>query len=273
MSASGQPLIDRFRRARRSPAAAVLEGLHPLKHALRFGARIEEAVATDPDRILELAAELAPDTLDRLRSLLRVVPEELFLELAPTPPPSGVMAIAQRPLTDAREMLARDDDAPVVLLDRPTHLGNIGAVVRVAAAAGAAAVLCTGRHDPWHPAALRGSAGLHFAIPVAHVDSIATGRRAHLPVLGVQTAGSQVELPDDRPLIAVHPEGEPLGGRAIPRRAVLAFGSERRGLGVELLRDAVRTIAIPMRAGVSSLNLATAVAVVLYVERGGASRG
>ena len=47
-------------------------------------------------------------------------------------------------------------------------------------------------------------------------------------------------------------------------RAILAFGSERRGLGPALLARAERRIAIPMRAGVSSLNLACAVAIVLY---------
>ena len=46
-------------------------------------------------------------------------------------------------------------------------MGNMGACVRVAAAADAAGVLTTGGNDPWHPDALRGAAGLHFALPVA----------------------------------------------------------------------------------------------------------
>ena len=53
--------------------------------------------------------------------------------------------------------------APVVLLEDPRDLGNMGACVRVAAAADAAGVLSTGSHDPWHPDALRGAAGLHYA--------------------------------------------------------------------------------------------------------------
>jgi TrmH family RNA methyltransferase len=83
-------------------------------------------------------------------------------------------------------------------------------VVRVAAAAGAAAVLTTGTLEPWHPAALRGSAGLHYALPV--------GRIAALPAAA-------------RPLIALDPAGEPLRAARLPDDAVLAFGSDRRGRG------------------------------------------
>ena len=77
----------------------------------------------------------------------------------------------------------------MILLEEPRHLGNLGACVRVAAAAGAAGVITTGTSDPWHADALRGSAGLHFALPVARSRVIRTG---------------------DRPLIALDPEGEPL---------------------------------------------------------------
>jgi TrmH family RNA methyltransferase len=118
--------------------------------------------------------------------------------------------------------------------------------VRVAAAADASGVLTTGGNDPWHPDALRGAAGLHFALPVARVEP----------------------LPEsDRPLVAIDPEGEDLRPEALPDRAVLAFGSERYGLSDGLLARADLRARIPMRAGVSSLNLATAVAAVLFSRR------
>jgi RNA methyltransferase, TrmH family len=111
----------------------------------------------------------------------------------------------------------------------------------VAAAAGAAALLVTGPADPWHPDAVRGAAGLQFALPVARLDA----------------------LPDTgRPLVALDPAGEPLS--QLPDRAILAFGTERHGLSPELLARAHARVALPMRAGVSSLNLATAVAAVLF---------
>jgi RNA methyltransferase, TrmH family len=91
---------------------------------------------------------------------------------------------------------------------------------------------------------------LHFALPVARIDA--------LPACG-------------RTLLALEPEGEPLHPRGIPAGAILAFGSERRGLDRSILERAERRVAIPMRAGISSLNLATAVAVVLYAWRFGQS--
>jgi TrmH family RNA methyltransferase len=240
-------LIERFRRARRDRSRAVLEGFHAIKHAVRFRAAIEQVCAIDRDEISMLAGRLAPDVGPELVRLVQLVPPAVFAELTPHPPETGIIAIARRPSFDLVRSLDQSSAAPVVLLESPAHLGNLGAAVRVAAAAGAAAVLTTGPQDPWHPAALRGSAGLHFALPVARIDGLPAKR--------------------DRPLVAVHPEGEQLRPGMLPDRALVAFGSERRGLGRELLDAADRQIAIPMRAGVSSLNLASAVAVTLYTWR------
>jgi RNA methyltransferase, TrmH family len=241
----GTALVKRFAEARSDRNQVVLEGLHALKHALRFGARIEIACAPDLARLLRLTRDLAPDLPDRIGESVREVADTTFAALAPVPPPTGVIAIAARPAVDPAPILAVPLGAPVVLLENPAHLGNLGAVVRTAAAADAGAVLVTGC-DPWHPAAVRGSAGLHFALPVARLEALpATPRR----------------------LLAIDPDGEPLTPDLVMDGAILAFGSERHGLGKEILARADRRIAIPMRAGVSSLNLATAVAVVLYAWR------
>ena len=69
----------------------------------------------------------------------------------------------------------------------------------------------------------------------------------------------------DRPLIALDPEGTTVAPGVIPPRALLAFGTERDGLTDELLAMADARVALPMRPGVSSLNLATAVSAVLYL--------
>ncbi|HWV57897.1 MAG TPA: TrmH family RNA methyltransferase [Longimicrobiales bacterium] len=238
-------LVERYRRARRDPTLAVLEGFHVLKHALRFGAEILEAVSPSPDRLIDLARNLAPD-LEAWFAAGHVarIPDDVFRQLAPRPPATGVIGLAARPAIRPDAVLASPGDAPVVLLDRPARLGNVGAVVRVAAAAGAAGVLTTGFHDPWHPESLRGSAGLHFALPVARIDEL-------------ERSG--------RPLVALDPDGEPLTAGGLPARAVLAFGSERKGLDPGLLVAADARVALAMRPGVSSLNLATAVAAALYL--------
>ncbi|MBU1225597.1 MAG: TrmH family RNA methyltransferase [Actinobacteria bacterium] len=226
--------------ARRNPALVVLEGFHAVKHALRFGARLEGLVTPDREALAALCADLAPDVAGALAGAADV-DAATFAAMAPFPIPTPVLAIARRPGVEVARLLA--GPGRIVLLDWPRNLGNIGAVVRVAAAAGIAGVLTTGDRDPWDSAALRGSAGLHFAVPVVRIDSLPPG---------------------DRPLVALHPEGEPLGRTPIPNDAVLAFGSERQGLDRALLDRAALRLAIPMRPGVSSLNLATSVAVVVY---------
>jgi TrmH family RNA methyltransferase len=110
-------------------------------------------------------------------------------------------------------------------------------------------VLSTGSHDPWHPDALRGAAGLHYALPVIRLSSPAA------------LEGTS------RPLLALDPDGEDLDPTALPPEAILAFGTERDGLSDELLRRADGRLRIPMRKGVSSLNLATSVAAVLFAWR------
>lgn len=233
---------------------AILEGFHALKHALRFGAVVTHAVTSDPDELAALAVALAPDVADELtRRCVPLPAAELRALGFSRPPHTGVVAIARRPRFSLRALLdggAPGDSsgaaraAPVVLLEDPRHLGNVGAVVRVAAAAGAAGVVTTGARDPWDPAALRGAAGLHFALPVGRAED------------GFDLA--------PRPLVALDPDGEPLGSAPLPPGALLAFGTERHGLSAALLARADARLRIPMRPGVSSLNLATAIAAVLY---------
>lgn len=242
----GQGIVERFRRARRDPALAVLEGFHPLKHALRFGAGIVQIVTRDRDHLSRLARDLAPDVADVVAAGAESIAADVFRRLAPRPPPTGVIAIARRREVSLADLLDDPRAEPIVVLENAARLENLGAAVRVAAAAGAAGVIALGRHDPWHPAALRGGAGLQYALPVARAEA--------LPESG-------------RPLVAFDPAGEPLRPGTLPPRALLAFGSERRGLSGAILDRADLVLGIPMRAGVSSLNLVTAVAVALYTER------
>ena len=171
----------------------------------------------------------------------------MIAELVPQAPRTGVVAIARRPAVDVAAVLADERPAPLVLLEDPRTMGNMGACVRVAAAADAAGVLTTGGNDPWHPDALRGAAGLHYALPVAAVESLPAGRPARWS--------------------RSTPAGRTLRPGALPPRAILAFGTERHGLSDALLERADARLGIPMREGVSSLNLATSVAAVLFSQR------
>ena len=163
----------------------------------------------------------------------------------PRPHPTAVAALAVRPSREANlaRLAGTGRTAPVVVLDDPRHLGNAGAVIRLAAGFGATGVVTTGTLDPWHPTVVRGGAGLHFATAVERLDA--------------------AELPPG-PLFALDPEGDDIRGVELPDDAVLAFGSERSGLSAGLRARADRLVALPMRPQVSSYNLATSVAMTLY---------
>jgi TrmH family RNA methyltransferase len=226
----------------------VLDGFHCVKHAVRFGAVLELLVTTDREAVVRLAAELAPDVADTVAA---AVPVE-----------AGVLASVRglRPGTElvgfARRPAPTDPTGPTVLLDDPRNPGNVGAVVRVAAGFGAA-VRTTGTIDPWHPAVVRAAAGLHFATDVARLPTGAASG----------TGAASSTAPGDElvgPVIGFDPAGEDLRGVVLPDRALLAFGAERHGLSAAVRARADRLVAIPMRDGVSSYNLATSVAIGLY---------
>lgn len=234
---------ERFHIARGDLSLVVVEGFHPLKHALRFGAKLVEVVSPDSLELQRLQDEYAPDIGDLLNNLVVQIEQSTFERLARVTPATGVMSIAERPVVDLDAMLNGIDQSPVVFLEKPRNLFNIGAAVRSASAAGAAGVLNTGDLDPWKPAALTTGVGLQWSLPVAQVD----------------------DLPStDRPLVAVDIGGESLESFDIPDRSILAFGTERQGLSRSVIESADYHVSIPMEHGVSSLNLACSVAVMLY---------
>lgn len=230
--------------ARNSTDLVLLEGVHPVKHALRFGAAITHLATWDRDELARLAAALAPDVAATMLATAVDVPYDDYALLAPKGVPSPVIGVAARPHVRVADVLTAD--GVVVVCENPRHFGNVGAVIRVAAAAGAAGVLIVGDADPWHPTAVRAAAGLQFALPVARCDI----------------------LPDtSRPVFVLDGDGEPLTPGMLPDDVLLVAGTERAGVTDTLKSRAVKHVALPMRAGVSSLNLATAVAAALYRGR------
>lgn len=228
-----------------APETVLLDGFHALKHALRFGADVRAAVTSDKAAAVELAGDLADDLTEAIEDLLVEVEPGTLRDLVPRVHPTRVAALAVRRDRQGNldELSTLPRTAPVVVLDNPRNLGNVGAVVRLAAGFGATGVVTTGDIDPWHPNAVRSGAALHFATAVERLPGDA--------------------LPEG-PLYALDPEGEDIRSVTIPDDALLAFGSERHGISPELRKRATRLVALPMRPQVSSYNLATSVAMALF---------
>ncbi|WP_327068036.1 TrmH family RNA methyltransferase [Kitasatospora sp. NBC_01302] len=234
-----------WRATAQEPDTVLIDGFHALKHTLRFGGEVRQVLTSDRAQLAELATGLAPDVAAAVLGAAVEVPAAALRELVPRPHPTGVAALARRPdparaLARLRELPRR---APVVVLDNPRNLGNVGAVVRLAAGFGATGVVTTGDLDPWHPTVVRAGAGLHFATDVARLapDRLPPG-----------------------PLFVLDPEGADIHSVRLPDEALLVFGSERHGVGQELRSRADALLAIPMRPLVSSFNLATSVGMGLF---------
>jgi TrmH family RNA methyltransferase len=165
----------------------------------------------------------------------------IFDALAETKSPQNVIALFERPRFELRALFARESSI-VIALDGVQDPGNVGTIVRLAAAFDANGVaLLPGCADAFGPKAIRSSAGAILTVPVVNcsVDELL----AH---------GWNVIAADARGELADPPS----------RRAILAFGSEGSGLS-PALASVARTIAISMSSRMESLNVASSAAILL----------
>jgi len=247
------------RSARQETGLFLLEGPQAAREALAFR----------PDTLVELfatptAMERHQDIRDAARdAALEVVftTEAVLDAMADTVTPQGIVAVARQSPTSLKDVFAASPTL-IAICEEVRDPGNLGTIIRAADAAGADAVVLTGRTvDPYNPKVVRATTGSLFHVPVAvGADLAATVGRAH-------AAGLRVVAAD-------------VGGDDfLARREVLAeptawlFGNEARGLEEPALALADLALRLPIYGRAESLNLATAASVCLYetafAQRGG----
>jgi TrmH family RNA methyltransferase len=244
-----QDLRDLIRSSNRRIARCVVEGRRALEAAAANRAEIQLVVHT-PD------AAADPPTaavLQRLRAIgIRIVTVSayVFAPLSQVESPQGVLAVARRP-REATPSLLEDPHVLLVVLDGLQDPGNVGTILRTAAAAGAAGALIVGpTADPFGPKAIRASAGAVFGVPVRWVAT-------------AEDCGEALAAHRVRVLIA-DPRGDDLDSdTSFARPLALVFGGEGRGAGVAWTRYGT-TVRLSMAGTVESLNVAAAAAVLLY---------
>lgn len=237
-------LIALFQHATNNSTLALIEGAQALKHAVRFEAEIEHIVTCDMSELQVLMDKLAPDISSVISPKITEVDTEAFAKISPKNHRTKVVTLAKRKLYSVANI---DNEKPIVFLEDPKDLENIGAVIRVTAAADAGAVITDAKVSVWHPAVIRGAAGLHYAVPVFNL-----------------TLSSLMNQFPDRTVVSLHPEGGDFHVNKVPRNAILIFGTERHGIKAKTLEGSDEILRLKMKEGVSSLNLATSVAATLY---------
>ena len=229
--------LARESRLRRSEGRALIEGPHLLDAFLAQDLKPSAVLATEGALAdAEIASLVARSRLEPV-----VVSEGVFKAISDAETPQGLAA--EIPIPAIRR------EGTWVFLEAVQDAGNVGAIVRSAAAFGAGAVILDrGCADPWSPKVLRAGMGGHFVLQVLQVDSLA----------------SALESFPGRLVCTVARDGQPLRQADLGGKIGWLFGSEARGVSLDLQQKAAARISIPLATGMESLNVAAAAAICLY---------
>lgn len=222
---------------RKQSGLIAAEGTKLLYDAMESGVEVEIAVVSE-----NIEQELKDF---RIKKLV-VVPEELFKSVSTQKTPQGAVFFCRRP--DIPKML---QDGNYVILDGVQDPGNVGTVIRTAAAFGLRGVIvCGASADPFGPKAVRASMGAIFrqAVYIMEYDELFAAFNG----MGI-------------PLIAAMPSGDALDIRRLEKDPVaVVIGSEGSGVSPRVLEKCLDAVTIPMVQGTESLNAAAAAAVLLW---------
>jgi TrmH family RNA methyltransferase len=175
---------------------------------------------------------------------LTILGDNLFQEIAPVDTPTGLLGLVSVPQLPLPETVVF-----AVFLEAVQDPGNLGSILRSAAAAGVeAAYLSAGCADAWSPKVLRGGMGAHFSMSIREgVDLVTLARdfAGDVLVTSLQASESLFSLDLTGPL-------------------ALVIGNEGAGVSPALQQAATRLVRIPMPGALESLNAAAAAAVCLF---------
>ena len=243
--ARDNPSLAMVRRALRDPGAyrregalLWLEGEHLLAACVARGWPLQQVLVAE-------SAWVQPPLQQLARHARRVLllPDALHKELSTLPSPAPIGALIERP--SAAPLRA---DAPALLLDRVQDAGNVGSMLRSAAALGVTQVVALkGTAALWSPKVLRAGMGAHFALQLhegLHPDEL---------------------QPLSQPWVATSSHATALlHASALPQPCVWIFGHEGQGVAPELMARCALTLRIAQPGGEESLNVAAAAAICLY---------
>ena len=229
----------------------VAEGVRSVEELLRSGLTIRGALVapqlSDAPRGAALRRELEQSKVE-----VAEVSEKDFRSAAETESPQGVLAIADIPRRDLYTL-----DVPpvcrVLILDGIQDPGNVGTILRTAAALGASATIALpGTVDLWNSKVIRSSMGAQFHHPAVYARTEDT-----LDFLARNSI----------PLWAADVNGVPVDRGSAPARLAIALGNEGAGISSSLREKAQRTVSLPISGSVESLNVAVAAGILLYELR------
>lgn len=241
----------RRRKAREHRRMFVCEGIRVVEELARSGLPVR-GVLISPQGLAAPRAVTASGTLRARGAEVVEVSEADFATAADTESPQGILAIADVPARTL-ESLSFEESVRLLVLDGVQDPGNVGTILRSAAALGATAtVALPGTVDLWNAKVVRSAMGAHF----------------HHPALACTWAELDALLATHRlALWAADAGGEPVDAVSPPPRLALVVGNEGAGISAPARDRAARLVALPIAPTVESLNVAVATGILLYALR------
>jgi len=232
-------------KTRREEQAFVIEGVRLSEEALQAGWDAQQVFYTDAldERGKTLVGSFSSQCVP-----VEQITEVVMKAISETETPQGllvVLAMRTLPLPPAPSFL--------LILDGVRDPGNLGTVLRTAAAAGVQAVLLTpGGADAWSPKVLRAGMGAHFRLPIRSL-----GWEGIKSILKVSSVHLRVYLADSA-------TGTPYTNADFRSPMVLIVGGEAAGAGSQSASLADEKVHIPMPGGSESLNAGIAASILLF---------
>lgn len=232
-------------KTRRKENMVVLEGVRLIADALDSGYKPNYVIYMRPSgKSGGQPLDALLTRLDRARVPLLEAAPEVMQHITDTETPQGIIAVVPRP-----SLAIMPDPGLILVLDGVADPGNMGTILRTAAAAGVdGCVLLPGCVEPYNPKTLRAGMGAHFRLPLESAEAAALAER--FPDLPFYLADADAELPYD----------------AVDWRAKcgLVIGGEAHGADPRTYSYMKNAITIPMNAKAESLNAGSAAAVILF---------
>jgi TrmH family RNA methyltransferase len=239
------------RKAREKHSLFVAEGVRSVEELLRSGLELRGALVA-PQLLNAPRGQALRKSLDESGVEVADVSEKDFRSAALTESPQGVIAIGHIP-SRSLDTLAVGSVCRILVLDGVQDPGNVGTIVRTAAALEATATIALpGTVDLWNPKVIRSSMGaqfVHVALHAEVAETLAFLERGKIELWAAEAGGGALDR-----------------GQAATRLAI-ALGNEGSGLSPEVRARAQKTISLPIAANVESLNVAVAAGIILYELR------
>jgi TrmH family RNA methyltransferase len=236
-------------RQRRTAGQTLLDGAHLITaYNLVLGPPKSLVVSESGCGNAEIKHLLA-EQASKASADVAVLSDTLFREISSVTTPTGVVALISIPAPASIPARESKSESFCVLLEAMQDPGNVGSILRSAAAAGASEIyLSEGCADAWAPKTLRAAMGAHFLVRIYERSDLAEVARTFKGKVVASTLKAKNSLYKTR----------------LTGPTAFIFGSEGTGLSEAMLQASTEQIIIPMPGGTESLNAAAAAAVCFF---------